>query len=120
MDRNRLQQLSAWMGFVGVITIIGGIISAIAGLFALVVGAIPGIIAIVLGIKLLNAKKNADEMLLEYTDQADSVSFNMLIANLGSYFKIQGILTIISILFALLGLFFCVLFGYGVYSGMFF
>ncbi len=34
MDRAKLQQLSAWMGFVGIIIIIGGVLTAIAEVFA--------------------------------------------------------------------------------------
>ncbi|MDW7739281.1 MAG: DUF5362 family protein [Bacillota bacterium] len=102
MDRVKLQQLSGWMGFVGIITIIGGVLSAIAGVFAFVVGAIPGIIAIILGIKLRSAKQYADAMLAETVSEEYSANFNQFVGNLSSYFKIQGILIIVSLILGLL------------------
>jgi len=116
MEREKLQQLSAWMGFVGIITIIGGVLTAIAGVFALIVGAIPGIITIVLGVKLRSAKKHADAMLLESTGEALPDSFNLFIANLNTYFKIQGVLIIISMAMAVLGALFGVFAGFAFYQ----
>lgn len=101
MDDQQLKQLSAWMGFVGIMTIIGGVISAVMGLFAFVIGAIPGIIAIVLGVKLRNAKQYADAMLYEPAEMKhESSNLGMFFANLNAYFKIQGILIIISLVLA--------------------
>ncbi len=117
MDREKLQQLSAWMGFVGIITIIGGALSALAGVFAFVVGAIPGIITIILGLKLRNAKQHADAMLLESMDEALPGSFNLFIANLNTYFKIQGILIILSMVMAVLAALIGVLGGLRYYGG---
>ncbi len=99
----KLQQLSSWLGFVGIITIIGGVISAISGLFAFVVGAIPGIITLIMGIKLRKAKKHADAMLAEHDGALASANFEMLTDSLRSYFKIFGILIIIGLALSLLG-----------------
>ena len=111
-----MQQLSAWMGFVGIITIIGGVLSALAGVFAFVVGAIPGIIAIVLGVKLRNAKQYADELLIEQETEGYSDNFNMFVENLNVYFKIQGILIIISLAMGLLGILMSLVAGFAFYS----
>ncbi|MFZ5625909.1 MAG: hypothetical protein ACOY3H_01085 [Bacillota bacterium] len=46
------------------IVTIFGVISAIGGLFAFLVGAIPGIISVILGLKLREAKKYADHLLM--------------------------------------------------------
>ena len=92
VEREYLGQLSKWAGFVGIMFIIFGAISALFGLFAFVVGAIPGIISILLGVKLRNAKKYADEMLVGGQDDG---KMNMLIMNLNTFFKIQGVLLII-------------------------
>lgn len=116
MDRDRMQQLSAWMGFVGIITIIGGALSALAGVFAFVVGAIPGIIAIVLGIKLRNAKQYADALLMEQAAEGYSGNFNMFVENLNTYFKIQGILIIISLAMGLIGFLISLVAGFAFYS----
>ena len=104
MNKDTLRQLSTWMGFVGIMTIIAGAFSAIAGLFAFIVGAIPGIITIILGVKLRNAKHNADLILAGETIDDEVAHFNMFTANLSTYFKIQGILIIISLAFALVGI----------------
>ncbi len=98
----KLEQLSKWMGFVGIMTIIGGVLSAIPGLFAFVVGAIPGIITIILGVMLRKAKTHADAMLYENALGSYSVNFNKLISNLNTYFKIMGILIIISLVLGVL------------------
>ncbi len=116
MDRVKLQQLSAWMGFVGIITIIGGALSALAGVFAFVIGAIPGVIAIVLGIKLRGAKQYADALLMEQAGEGYSVNFNMFVDNLNTYFKIQGILIIISLVMGLIGILFGLFAGFAFYS----
>jgi len=102
IERYQLRELSKWAGFVGVMTIIFGAISAICGLFAFIIGAIPGIIMIVLGVKLRNAKKCADELLAAGTD-GNSGTVNMLFINLNNYFKIQGVLIIIYLVLMVLG-----------------
>jgi len=107
----KLEQLSKWMGFVGVITIIGGVISAISGVFAFVVGAIPGIITIILGVMLRKAKRHADIMLYEDPIESYSANFGMFVANLNSYFKILGILIIISLVLGVLSAIFFVIAG---------
>ena len=98
----KLEQLSKWMGFVGIMTIIGGVLSAIPGLFAFVVGAIPGVITIILGVMLRKAKTHADAMLYEDALGQYSVNFNKLISNLNTYIKIMGILIIITLVLGVL------------------
>lgn len=94
--REELKQFSKWAGFVAILTIIGGGLSAIGGLFAFIIGAIPGIIMIIVGVKLWKAKKEADEIVnLDGADYENKMY--TLISNLTSYFKIQGILFIIMI-----------------------
>lgn len=102
VGREYLEQMSKWAGFVGIMTIIFGALSALAGVFAFLVGAIPGIITIILGVKLRNAKKYADELLASGQDEA---RMNLLLANLNSYFKIQGILIIVVLVLSVLGMF---------------
>jgi len=118
VDRERLGQLSSWMGFVGIITIIMGALSALSGVFAFVVGAIPGIIVIILGVKLRGAKKSADSLISEGVSDTYWSNFNMLVGNLNTYFKIQGILIIISLVFMVLGVIFAFLFGFAFMQDM--
>lgn len=103
VSRENLRQLSKWAGFVGIITIIGGVISAILGLFSFIIGAIPGIISIVLGVKLRNAKKYADELIMSNVENQDS-QMNQIFINLITYFKIQGVLIIIGFILIGVGL----------------
>jgi len=98
----KLEQLSKWMGFVGIMTIIGGTLSAISGVFAFVVGAIPGIITIILGVMLRKAKGHAEAMLYEDSVKNYSANFSMLVSNLNTYFKILGVLIIISLILGVL------------------
>ncbi|WP_079907294.1 MULTISPECIES: DUF5362 family protein [unclassified Carboxydocella] len=109
VDREILSQHSRWVGFVGIMTVIFGVISAIAGLFAFIVGAIPGIITIILGLKLRGAKKYADQII---ASGGDSTQLNMLFMNLNTYFKIQGVLIIINLIMIALAIFF------GIFAGV--
>lgn len=94
--RNELNKLARWTGVVGWLTIIGGAISALMGLFVYVVGAIPGIITVILGVKLVNARKYALDTLLSIEENVDS-NMNGMVRELATYFKIQGILQIVGI-----------------------
>jgi hypothetical protein len=105
-DGMMLSQLSSWIGFVGIMMIIGGVISAISGLFAFVIGAIPGIITLILGLKLRTAKKHADAMLADHSTSLSSANFGMFVDSLRSFFKIMGILIIIALVLSLLGIIF--------------
>lgn|GEM_PF-1191192 len=98
----KLEQLSKWMGFVGIVTIIGGVISAISGFFAFVIGALPGIISIIMGVLLRKAKKHADAILFEDAVERYSANFSKLVGSLNAYFKIMSILIIIGLVLGVL------------------
>ena len=83
--------MGKWAGILGIILIISGVLSAISGVFFFIVGAIPGIITIVLGVKLRETKKYADELLASESHE----SLNPMINSLASFFKIQGVLIIV-------------------------
>lgn len=102
ISEQNLREMSIWAGFLGIIMIISGVLSAIAGLFMFVVGAIPGIITIILGLKLRQAKQYADEMLQANNQEA----INSLVASLSSFFKIQGILIIVIFVLAVISMLF--------------
>jgi len=90
------------MGFVGIVTIIGGVISAISGFFAFVIGALPGIISIIMGVLLRKAKKHADAILFEDAVERYSANFSKLVGSLNAYFKIMSILIIIGLVLGVL------------------
>ena len=118
MDKDTLRELGGWMGFVGVVTIIGGVISAIGGLFAFVIGAIPGIMAIILGVKLRKAKQNTETLLANPEDDLDLTQLNLLTANLKGFFKLQGILIIVSIVYVIIVIVVPVVFGASMFEKM--
>lgn len=93
-DRATLESLSKWAGFLGIMTIIGGALSCLS-----IVGIIPGVIAIIMGVKLRNAKDSIDKYLM-----GNAVELNGIFLGLGSYFKIQGILIIVSIALSILAI----------------
>ncbi len=95
MDRVVLRQLSAWMGFVGVIIIISGIISVLLSLASFALGAIPGIISVILGVKLFSAKQYVNEIIATPPGADFTPHFNMFATNLNTFFKIQGLLILI-------------------------
>jgi len=93
MNKETLSEFRRWSDFAAILTIILGVISALIGVFSFVIGAIPGIIIIILGVKLLNAKKKAEELLAADADE-DGDIINSIFMNLNTYFKIQGFLII--------------------------
>lgn len=93
LDKDQLENLQKWTGVVGIILIISGVINTITGVFFFFVGAIPGIISIILGLKLRGVKKHIKDYLYTQSDYP----LNLLFTDLTSYFKIQGIFTIVMI-----------------------
>jgi len=108
VNKELLIQHSRLVGTVGTITLVFGALAAIAGLFAFLIGAIPGIINIILGLKLREAKRYADQLLASDRDPA---YLNRLFGSLNSYFKVTGILLIINIAIFVLGFLSMVIFG---------
>lgn len=101
LNRDKMELLQRWTGILGIIFIISGVINALLGAFFFLVGAIPGIISIILGVKLRGARKYAKE----YLETNNSYSLDLLVAELTTFFKIQGVFTIVmAILSFLIGL----------------
>ena len=96
-NRYTLESLKKWLGFVGIMTIISGVFVCISAIGTFGISLIPGIITIILGVKLLNAKKSIENFLMGHDGE-----MNNIFDNLTSYFKIQGILMIISLVFMVL------------------
>lgn len=93
-----LNSIAKWGKFLGYVYIVVGAIDALFGLFAFVVGAIPGVIMIFLGLFLLRAGKEAENLLREY----DERPLTELLNNFAKYLKVMGILFIIGIVFAII------------------
>ncbi len=103
-ERENLQDLIRWTNIVGIFTIVGGALQAIPGLFAFGIGAVPGLISIYLGTRLLKARDRAKDLLV--ADVSDAEVLNEFVASLTSYFKVQGVLIILGIIGAILGVLF--------------
>lgn len=104
INQETLNKFVTWTNVVGIFSIVIGALSALSGVFAFLIGAIPGVIMIIMGIKLLNAKKAAQELLGLEDANLVAERFNLLLAEVTTYFKIQGILYIISVVLGILGI----------------
>lgn len=106
LEKQQLNDMSRWAGFVGIMTIIGGVIGCLS-----IAGIIPGVISIILGLKLRSAKKYADELVVNPDQAAQFGKLNLLLSDLSGYFKIQGILIIIGLSLAVIGIILAVALG---------
>ncbi|EOC99236.1 DUF5362 family protein [Caldisalinibacter kiritimatiensis] len=100
-NTDTLINLSKWTGFVGIMTIIGGALTCLGAIGTFGISLIPGIITIILGVKLRKAKTSIDSYI-----NGNGNELNNVFDSLGVYFKIQGILIIISLVIAVIGLIF--------------
>jgi hypothetical protein len=91
--------MSKWAGFVGIMTIISGVLGCLT-----IAGIIPGIISIILGLKLRSAKNYADQLAADPNETTQSGKLNLMISDLSGYFKIQGILIIVGLVLAVVGI----------------
>jgi hypothetical protein len=110
IQKEQLSELSKWAGFVAIMTIIFGALSAISGVWFYLIGAAPGVIMIILGVKLRGAKNSADALIA--SGEENPAEINALIASLATYFKIQGILTIVILALGVVGMIF------GMFAGL--
>lgn len=95
-NRENLEKLGKWAGFVGVMTLIAGILQAIS-----IVGIISGVITIILGVKLLGAKSSA-KSIAAYSGEIPPDQLDKMVNDLRVYFQINGILIIIGLILAAL------------------
>jgi hypothetical protein len=104
INQENIQGFIKWSNIVGILSIVFGALAALGGIVAFLVGAIPGVLMIIAGIKLLNAKKAAQE-LVGIEDQAlFSERLNQLITESTAFFKFQGIYYIASIIMTIIGI----------------
>jgi amino acid transporter len=91
-DNLNLDKLAKWTGFMGVFSIIIGVLQAIT-----IVGIPAAIIMIILGVKLLGAKSAAKA--LTVAPEADvPTQFNKMVNDLRVYFQVNGVLVIIGLI----------------------
>ncbi len=108
-DRSLLETLNKWSGFVGIMTIITGALTCLGAIGTFGISLIPGIIQIILGVKLRNAKTSIGRYL-----SGDAGEINGIFENLGAYMKLQGILIIVGLVLAVIGIIVATVIGIGI------
>ena len=98
LDWTNIKSLGSWAGFLGTLSIIGGVLFCIT-----IVGVLQGVFMILLGIKLRNARKHSAELAATQDPAADTGRLNMLLYELGGFFKLNGILIIIALVLGVVG-----------------
>lgn len=97
-DNFTLEKFAKWSGFMGVWTIILGVLQALT-----IVGIPAAIIMIILGVKLLGAKSAANALAVSPEGDAP-MHINKLIGDLKTYFHINGVLIIIALIVMVLAI----------------
>ncbi len=110
-DKMFLDKLNSWTNFVSIMTIISGALMCLGALTSFGLSLILGIPTIILGVKLRNAKNS-----LELYIRGNSQEINGIFEHLSAYFKIQGIIMIISIALAVIGFILAIVVGFAFYS----
>lgn len=105
LNETSLKKFTSWTSFLAIVTIVGGVISCLT-----IVGLIPGLISVYLGIKLWNAKNIAGQLLTEGESENVITRTGLLLEELAMYFKVNGILILISFAFAIISIIAAVLF----------
>jgi len=90
------RNMSGWMKFVGVMSILSGVAAAIT-----IVGILIAWLPIWLGVLLFQAGGRADEASLANRPE----QLNIMLSKLRLYFMIQGILLLIMVVISLIGIF---------------
>lgn len=94
MIDEKLKSIQTWTKILGWIMIISGILTLLS---------LVGIIPLILGWKLLRVSKEAERLLHDPNNRDAEYEF---VSELSSFFKIQGVLTVASIIISLLGFIF--------------
>ena len=98
-NKETLESLSKWSGFVSIMMIISGALMCLGAIGSLGLSLIPGIITIILGVKLRNAKNSIKNYI-----HGNSGELSSMLDHMASYFKLQGILIIISLVLTIIGI----------------
>jgi hypothetical protein len=104
INQENIQSFIKWTNIVAILSIIVGALAALGGVVAFIVGAAPGVLLIIAGVKLLRAKKVAQELVGIEDPSLFSERLNQLIAESTAFFKFQGIYFIASIILGILGI----------------
>jgi hypothetical protein len=116
INQENIQSFIKWSNIVGILSIVFGALAALGGIVAFLIGAIPGVLMIIAGIKLLNAKKAAQELVGIEDQVVFSEKLNQLITESTAFLKFQGIYYIAGVIMAIISIiayiaFFAVMFS---------
>jgi hypothetical protein len=104
INQENLQSFIKWSNIAGIFSIVFGALAALGGVIAFVVGAIPGVLMIIAGVKLLNAKKAASELVGIEDPVIFNERLNSLMSESAGFLKFQGIYYIVSLVMGILGI----------------
>ncbi len=90
-----LQNAAGWMKFLGVVLIVYGVLIALS-----IVGILIAWLPIWLGVLLVKSSNNARTAYL----QGDKYAFIASLRNIGSYFTIYGVITLIGFIFSVVAI----------------
>ncbi len=103
-----LQNAAGWMKFLGIVLIVYGVLIALS-----IVGVLIAWLPIWLGVLLVKSSNNARSAYL----QGDKYALIASLRNVGSYFTIYGVLTLIGLIFSVVAI--VILFATGVFFEQF-
>ena len=106
INQENIQSFIKWANIVAILSIIFGSLAALGGVVAFIVGAAPGVLMIIAGVKLLNAKKSAQELVGIEDPILFSEKLNQLISDSTAFLKFQGIYFIVSFVLGIVGIIF--------------
>lgn len=113
ISRQHLETTSKWAGFLGIFTIVSGVLTCLGAIGSFGISLIPGGITIFLGLKLNKVKRSIQNYL-----NGETYAINETFENMGSYFKIQAILMIIGLILGILALIFFLVVGFSSINNM--
>ncbi len=102
MNEIVMKRIAFWGRFIGIVTMILGVLSALGGLFAFVIGAIPGVISVITGYFLYKSGSEA----AMHLQSSDKDRIDDVLEFYSKYLLIQGILLIIAIVMIIIGVLF--------------
>ena len=104
INQENIQGFIKWTNIVAIFSIIFGSLAALGGVVAFIVGAAPGVLMIITGVKLLNAKKAAQELVGIEDPVLFNEKLNQVIFELTASFKFQAIYFITSLVLGVIGI----------------
>lgn len=113
ISREHIENTGKWAGLVGIFTIISGVLICLSAITTFGLSLIPGGINIFLGLKLNKVKKSIERYV-----SGESYAINEAFENMGSYFKINAILMIISFVLSIIALVFFIVIGMSNFNQM--